>query len=116
VDNGGCSHLCFNRAPPLSYVCGCASGHELLPDERTCIVPDAFLLYSRRSDIRRISLEASKNDAAIPLDGVKAASALDFDVADNRIYWTDLQLKVGSQFCSQSRLNNFQVTLIFFSD
>ena len=94
-NNGGCSHLCLNRAAPSSHICACPSGYELLPDELTCIVPEAFLLYSRRSDIRRISLEASNNDAAIPLDGVKAARALDFDVADNRIYWSDIHLKVS---------------------
>lgn len=62
---------------------------------RTCIVPEAFLLFSRHTDIRRISLETNNNNVAIPLTGVKEASALDFDVTDNRIYWTDITLKVG---------------------
>lgn len=61
---------------------------------KTCIVPEAFLLFSRRADIRRISLETNNNNVAIPLTGVKEASALDFDVTDNRIYWTDISLKV----------------------
>lgn len=64
---------------------------------RTCIVPEAFLLFSRRADIRRISLETNNNNVAIPLTGVKEASALDFDVTDNRIYWTDISLKVEIQ-------------------
>ncbi|KAK2832496.1 hypothetical protein Q7C36_015958 [Tachysurus vachellii] len=34
---------------------------------------------------------------AIPLTGVKEASALDFDVTDNRIYWTDITLKTISR-------------------
>lgn len=34
---------------------------------------------------------------AIPLTGVKEASALDFDVTDNRIYWTDISLKVSQK-------------------
>jgi len=106
VNNGGCSHLCLNRAPPLSHVCGCPSGYELLLDVHTCVVPEAFLLYSRRSDIRRISLEASNNDAVIPLDGVKEARALDFDVADNRIYWTDVILKVSCATLACSWLCN----------
>lgn len=62
---------------------------------RTCIVPEAFLLFSRHTDIRRISLETNNNNVAIPLTGVKEASALDFDVTDNRIYWTDITLKVS---------------------
>lgn len=64
---------------------------------KTCIVPEAFLLFSRRADIRRISLETNNNNVAIPLSGVKEASALDFDVTDNRIYWTDISLKVSQR-------------------
>ncbi|XP_026581836.1 low-density lipoprotein receptor-related protein 5-like protein, partial [Pseudonaja textilis] len=89
--NGGCSHLCLYR--PQGLRCACPIGLELLSDMKTCIVPEAFLLFSRRADIRRISLETNNNNVAIPLTGVKEASALDFDVTDNRIYWTDISLK-----------------------
>lgn len=75
--------------------CGCPNGLELLGDLQSCIVPEAFLLFSRHTDIRRISLETNSNTMAIPLTGVKEASALDFDITDNRIYWTDITLKVG---------------------
>lgn len=92
-DNGGCSHLCLYR--PQGPRCACPIGLELISDMKTCIVPEAFLLFSRRADIRRISLETNNNNVAIPLTGVKEASALDFDVTDNRIYWTDISLKVG---------------------
>ena len=107
-------------------------GLELLADGKQCIVPEAFLLFTRLNDIRRISLEltgigfkkmfvANKkwphsgdhklaylalpkliylmvfftehNDVSIPLQGVKKASALDFDIRENRIYWTDVELK-----------------------
>ena len=90
--NGGCSHLCLYR--PKGPICACPMGLELLPDSKTCIQPDAFLLFSKRSDIRRISLETNHNDVIIPLSGVKEPSALDFDINDNRIYWTDIKLKV----------------------
>ena len=79
LDNGGCSHLCLYRAEPRGHVCGCANGYELTTDGYTCVVPEAFLLYLHRNDIRRISLEASLTDAAIPLDGVSNARGLDFD-------------------------------------
>jgi len=94
-DNGGCSQLCLYRAEPRGHVCGCANGYELMTDGYTCIIPEAFLLYLQRNDIRRISLEASLNDAAIPLDGVTNARGLDFDSTDSRIYWTDVDLKVS---------------------
>lgn len=94
--NGGCSHLCLYK--PQGVQCGCPIGLELIADMKTCIVPEAFLLFSRHTDIRRISLETNSNNVAIPLTGVKEASALDFDVTDNRIYWTDITLKVGLVF------------------
>ena len=94
ADNGGCSQLCLYRAEPRGHICSCASGYELTSDGSACVVPEAFLLYLRRNDIRRISLEASMNDAAIPLDGVANARGLDFDITDSRIYWTDIGLKV----------------------
>lgn len=91
-NNGGCSHLCFFT--PQEAKCACPIGLELLSDMRTCIVPEAFLVFTSRAAIHRISLETNNNDVAIPLTGVKEASALDFDVSDNRIYWTDVSLKV----------------------
>ncbi|KAE8613421.1 hypothetical protein XENTR_v10007716 [Xenopus tropicalis] len=94
-NNGGCSHLCLFR--PQGPRCACPIGLELISDMKTCIVPEAFLLFSRRADIRRISLETSNSHVAIPLTGVKEASALDFDVTDNRIYWTDVSLKTISR-------------------
>ncbi|XP_051910993.1 low-density lipoprotein receptor-related protein 6 [Hippocampus zosterae] len=94
-NNGGCSHLCLFK--PRGAQCACPIGLELIADMRTCIVPEAFLLFSRHTDIRRISLETNNNNVAIPLTGVKEASALDFDVTDNRIYWTDITLKTISR-------------------
>lgn len=90
--NGGCSHLCFFT--PRATKCGCPIGLELLSDLQTCVVPEAFLLFTSRAAIHRISLETHTNDVAIPLTGVKEASALDFDVCSHHIYWTDVSLKV----------------------
>ncbi|XP_048829271.1 LOW QUALITY PROTEIN: low-density lipoprotein receptor-related protein 5 [Brienomyrus brachyistius] len=94
-DNGGCSHLCFHR--PQGPRCACPMGLELLSDLHTCVVPEAFLLFTSRADIRSISLGTNSNDVAIPLTGIKEASALDFDVSENRIYWTDVSTKTISR-------------------
>ncbi|NXG74951.1 LRP5 protein, partial [Baryphthengus martii] len=94
-NNGGCSHLCFFT--PQETRCACPIGLELLSDLKTCIIPEAFLVFTSRAAIHRISLETNNNDVAIPLTGVKEASALDFDVSDNRIYWTDVSLKTISR-------------------
>lgn len=69
-DNGGCSHLCLNR-PNNRYVCACQIGYELTKDKRTCVVPDAFLLFARKENIGRISIENANNDNIIPVTGVK---------------------------------------------
>ncbi|XP_071498009.1 low-density lipoprotein receptor-related protein 6-like [Diadema antillarum] len=91
VNNGGCSHLCLYC--PRGPVCSCPMGLELLADGHTCIVPEAFLLFLMKDDIRRISLETTFKDVEIPLSGIEQATALDFDILDNRIYWSDS--KVG---------------------
>ncbi|KAL6424282.1 hypothetical protein ACFW04_009838 [Cataglyphis niger] len=91
-NNGGCSHLCLNK-PHNRYVCACQIGYELTKDKRTCIVPEAFLVYARRENLGRISIENTNNDNIIPVTGIKEASALDFDLLENRIYWTDVKIK-----------------------
>uniref|UniRef100_UPI00358F8E53 low-density lipoprotein receptor-related protein 6 isoform X1 n=1 Tax=Myxine glutinosa TaxID=7769 RepID=UPI00358F8E53 len=102
-ENGGCSHLCLFR--PIGVRCMCPMGLELLEDLKTCILPEAFLVFSRSADIRRISLEARHTDVPIPLSGFKEASALDVDVVDGRIYWTD----VGAKTISRAYMNGSMV-------
>ncbi|XP_014786530.1 low-density lipoprotein receptor-related protein 6 [Octopus bimaculoides] len=107
-NNGGCSHLCLNTFPK-GPVCACPTGifFELLNDEKTCVVPDGFLLFSRKEDIRRISLETNHNDVLIPIQSVKDAHSLDFDNSDNRIYWTDASLKqISRAFMNGSSLEH----------
>ena len=43
----------------------------------------------QRDDIRRITLDIYKQDIKIPLAGVQEANALDFDLSEERIYWSD---------------------------
>lgn len=60
-DNGGCSHLCFWRQQAVS--CACPMGMELLSDLQTCVVPEAFLLFTNRSV--RLSINSMKCPAAL---------------------------------------------------
>ncbi|XP_043921911.1 low-density lipoprotein receptor-related protein 5 [Protopterus annectens] len=94
-NNGGCSHLCFFT--PHGLKCACPMGLELLSDMKTCIIPEAFLVFTSRAAIHRISLETNNNDVTIPLTGIKEVSALDFDVSDSRIYWIDTSYKTISR-------------------
>lgn len=52
---------------------------------------DKFLLFARRTDIRRISFDTEDmSDDVIPLADVRNAVALDWDAKDGYIYWTDV--------------------------
>lgn len=98
IKNGGCSHLCLNR--PKDYVCRCPIDYELAKDKKTCVVPAAFLFFSKLESIGRISIdynEDNHNDFIIPFKDVRDAHSLDMDVADRRIYWTDQKCKCISR-------------------
>lgn len=86
-NNGWCSHLCLYT--PAGPHCACPMGLELISKGKKCIVPEAFLLYTREGDIKRVSLSESHRVVPIPLKGIEKAMFLDFDIGDNRIYWTD---------------------------
>ncbi|KAK3103210.1 hypothetical protein FSP39_017453, partial [Pinctada imbricata] len=91
-NNGGCSHLCLMNAE-LGPMCACPMGLELVSNSKTCIVPEAFLLFTSNKDIKRMSLETNHRIMPIPIKGVHNALAIDFDINDDRIYWTDGELK-----------------------
>ncbi|XP_054165416.1 low-density lipoprotein receptor-related protein 6-like [Oppia nitens] len=105
VNNGNCSHLCLYR-PKQNYVCACPMGYELSTDMQTCIVPEAFLLFSRKTDIHRISL-ASHHLDIIPIAGVQETTSFDYHLNDNRIYWTDVKLKtINRSFMNGSNIEH----------
>ncbi|XP_013773894.1 low-density lipoprotein receptor-related protein 6-like [Limulus polyphemus] len=91
INMGNCSHLCLNR-PGKSYVCACPMGWELKTDNKTCKVPEAFLLYSSQVGIRRISLD-TYNVEIVPVSSAEEIYALDSDIGENRLYWTDTKHK-----------------------
>ncbi|KAK7490751.1 hypothetical protein BaRGS_00017980, partial [Batillaria attramentaria] len=106
-NNNGCSHLCLYRPPPKGPICACPMGLELVSNGTTCIVPEAFLLFSSQSNINRISLETSHYNQPIPIQGVKEAVAIDFDFKDNRIYVTDVRSKrISRAFMNGSSLEH----------
>ncbi|XP_071956512.1 low-density lipoprotein receptor-related protein 6-like [Antedon mediterranea] len=87
-DNAGCSHLCLYKHS--ATVCMCPRGLELHADKKTCIVPEAFLVFLRRNiGLRRIALETNNSDVAIPVVGAREGSTLDFDFVGDRIYWAN---------------------------
>uniref|UniRef100_A0A671SX24 Low-density lipoprotein receptor-related protein 6-like n=1 Tax=Sinocyclocheilus anshuiensis TaxID=1608454 RepID=A0A671SX24_9TELE len=95
--NGGCSHLCLYK--PQGVSCACPIGLELMADLTTCIVPEAFLLFSRHTDIRRISPCVSGVLQVMQMDGSGRRVLVDdnlphifgFTLLGDYIYWTDWQ-------------------------
>ena len=91
-----CSHLCLTT--PQGPVCACPTGEELHQDNFSCFTPQAFLIFTRRDDIKRISIETENSrEMLIPVRGVSEASGVDYDRADGRIYWSDIKQKTISR-------------------
>uniref|UniRef100_A0A8C5AXU6 EGF-like domain-containing protein n=1 Tax=Gadus morhua TaxID=8049 RepID=A0A8C5AXU6_GADMO len=86
ANNGGCSHLCLPSNK--TYMCACPTGFKKV-DHSNCL--DKFLLFARRTDIRRISFDTEDmSDDVIPLADVRNAVALDWDSKEGYVYWTDV--------------------------
>lgn len=87
--------MCIHR-PGVSPTCLCPRSMKLQLDNKTCVIPDAYLLYSRNDDIRRVSLGESviADDELVVETGTDSASAIDCFVAGNRVFWTDSSEKV----------------------
>uniref|UniRef100_A0A8C1TDN1 Low density lipoprotein receptor-related protein 4 n=1 Tax=Cyprinus carpio TaxID=7962 RepID=A0A8C1TDN1_CYPCA len=88
-NNGGCSHLCLPSNK--TYTCACPTGFKKVDHYNCGLSLDKFLLFARRTDIRRISFDTEdKLDDVIPLADIRNAVALDWDSSERYIYWTDV--------------------------
>uniref|UniRef100_A0A8B9LU25 Low-density lipoprotein receptor-related protein 2 n=1 Tax=Astyanax mexicanus TaxID=7994 RepID=A0A8B9LU25_ASTMX len=88
-----CTHICLLSAVgPRFYSCACPSGWTLAADQLTCTrVDDPFLVVVRDSIIYGISLnpEDTTNDAMVPVAGLQNGYDVDFDDAEQMIYWVE---------------------------
>ncbi|XP_076470996.1 low-density lipoprotein receptor-related protein 4-like isoform X2 [Babylonia areolata] len=90
-NNGGCSHLCLVAPLPRGHTCACPTG-VLMSDDGVNCEPEMsnFLIFTRRQDIRRISLEVDYfADVVVPTGPLKNAIAIDVDIVQGKVYWTD---------------------------
>uniref|UniRef100_A0A8C6TK95 Low density lipoprotein receptor-related protein 4 n=1 Tax=Neogobius melanostomus TaxID=47308 RepID=A0A8C6TK95_9GOBI len=89
ADNGGCSHLCLPSNK--TFTCACPTGFKKVDHYNCANSLDQFLLFARRTDIRRVSFDTEDmSDDVIPLADVRNAVALDWDDKEGYIYWTDV--------------------------
>uniref|UniRef100_A0A8C5MYQ0 LDL receptor related protein 4 n=1 Tax=Leptobrachium leishanense TaxID=445787 RepID=A0A8C5MYQ0_9ANUR len=88
VNNGGCSHLCLPNSD--TFTCACPTGFRKTGLQACAKSLDKFLLFARRTDIRRISFDTDDlSDDVIPLSDVRSAVALDWDSTSDHMYWSD---------------------------
>ena len=100
-NNGGCSHLCL--VTPLGKQCSCPDGQEIGPDKLTCLVPEAYLLFTSHGSINRASID---NDLGHNVFFHHVNNVTDFDVVkEDTIFWIDAQEKtinradlIGTEF------------------
>ena len=58
-------------------------------------MPTQYLLFASRGSIRRISMDTPDHtDVFLPLPDLHNTIALDFDVVEQKIYYTDVFLDV----------------------
>lgn len=91
--NGGCAHFCFalpgSGADSQNKKCSCAFGN-LAADNESCVVSrDDYLIYTTESTVRSLRLDPEDHGLPFPVVNVPRTSvALDFDLTDRRIYFT----------------------------
>ncbi|XP_026472209.1 low-density lipoprotein receptor isoform X2 [Ctenocephalides felis] len=86
---GACSQTCINEKG--SFKCECINGYMRdLRDRTRCKATEghASLLFARRHDIRKISLDHHEMTAIV--NNTKSATALDFVFRTGMIFWSDV--------------------------
>ncbi|XP_013176222.1 PREDICTED: low-density lipoprotein receptor isoform X7 [Papilio xuthus] len=89
LDPGSCSQVCSNEKG--TFKCECYSGYARDPRDRTrCKATEGHpsLLFARRFDIRKISLDHHEMVAIV--NDTKSATALDYVFRTGMIFWSDV--------------------------
>ncbi|XP_045777367.1 low-density lipoprotein receptor isoform X7 [Maniola jurtina] len=89
LDPGACSQICINEKG--TFKCECHSGYARDPRDRTrCKATEGHpsLLFARRFDIRKISLDHHEMVAIV--NETKSATALDYVFRTGMIFWSDV--------------------------
>lgn len=94
VANGNCSHLCIalpGGGASYARKCACPTHYTLSRDNRTCMPPKHFIIYSLRNSMTRYlpDLPDDCADVVLRLQGVKNVRAIEFDPVTQHVYWVD---------------------------
>lgn len=95
IVNGNCSHLCIalpgtNGGASITHRCACPTHYTLSPDNRTCVAPRQFMIYSLRNAIARFLPDQDDcADVMLRVPGLKNTRAIEFDPVTQHVYWID---------------------------
>ncbi|XP_017285989.1 low-density lipoprotein receptor isoform X2 [Kryptolebias marmoratus] len=87
-----CSQSCINL--PGNYKCDCNEGYKIDPVSKTCKAESGgvpTLFFTNKHEVRRIKVDHSEYVKLI--SQLKNAVALDIDMPNKKIFWSDLSLK-----------------------
>nr|XP_020503320.1 low-density lipoprotein receptor-like [Labrus bergylta] len=87
-----CSQICINL--PGSYKCDCEMGYKIDPMTKTCKAESGTvptLIFTNRHEVRKITVDQTEYVHLI--SQLKNAVALDMDMSNKIIFWSDLSLK-----------------------
>lgn len=95
--NGNCSHLCIalpgpnNGGVSVAHRCACPTHYTLSSDNRTCVAPRQFMIYSLRNAIARYLPNQADDcaDVVLRVPGLKNIRAIEFDPVTQHVYWID---------------------------
>lgn len=94
--NGNCSHLCIalpgiNGSTSISHKCVCPTHYSLARDNRTCVPPKHFMIYSLRNAMARYlpDLPDDCADVMLRVQGLKNVRAIAYDPVTPQVYWID---------------------------
>ncbi|XP_075238130.1 LDL receptor protein 1 isoform X2 [Lycorma delicatula] len=95
-NNGNCSHLCLLSIND-TYKCDCPHVMRLSEDNRTCVVNEKVLLFSRTNEIRGVDLtqpyyHTIPTISLSPSQLALSPSQLDYHAKSRTIFWTDIQI------------------------
>lgn len=106
ADADTCSQICINLIG--SFKCECKDGYEvdhMTGDCKAVTVSEAYLLFSTRHDVRKMMLSSREYTSLIPQQ--KNVVALDVDIPNGKIFWSDVsQKKIYSTLASDPAHNS----------
>ena len=103
--NCGCEQLCLlSPVSPNGCVCSCMIRYKLAADNKSCILQDTFLIYSKGIEIAGMPIETNASgDTITPILGLGNAMGLDYDAREQMIYFSDILRDNISRFSIRDR-------------